>query len=287
MGLEYDRVLESLRLGGREFHILYSNSKDGVSDASLFFAGRVRDYLQSGPFSVKSFRGVNVLDLATCIRLLKSIVREERAEPGEAPRFLINVGTSSKIMTLASLYVAALEPEDFELYYPQAKDYTIMEIVEKAEKLAGSLEKGHRPTKADLDELVDIVARYRKNGATSKVRTGYEMISVPIVPIQRISGTQEIILKVLNESENPFESSSALADTLFKRGDALGATQADGARSTVSFALQSLVRLNLAQQRQVGKRKEISITEAGRLYCEVFLENRRPDALAHTTRRRR
>lgn len=268
VGLEYDRVLEALRLGGREFHIIFSDTPDKVSSAAQGFAEKIRDYLETGPFQVKGYHGVDVLDLNACIRKLRSIVEAELAEPGEPPVFRVNVGTSSKIMTMASLYVAAQSPELFTLWYPKTKDYLIMEIIERARQIAEAHDK-QKDTSELVDSLTSFVKRYQKSGWTVRPGSGYEMLRVPVIPIQELSATQMVIIRALAQEES-FESASSLAQAMFAQ-ETTGARGIEGAKSTVSFALQDLLAWNLVQQRAVGKRKELSLTEAGRLYYEVFL----------------
>ncbi len=267
VGLEYDRVLEALRLGGSEFHIIYSATPDGVSTAAQGFANKIRDYLNSGPFKVKGYHGVDVLDLNACIRQLRSIVEQEVAEGGD-PVFRINVGTSSKIMTMASLYVAAQAPDLFTLWYPKTKDYLIMEIIDHAKQIAEAHDR-KEDTSALVHSLTEFVKRYQKSGWTVRPGAGYEMIRVPVIPIQELSPTQQVIIRALAQEES-FESASSLAQAMFAQ-ETTGAKGIEGAKSTVSFALQDLLAWNLVQQRAVGKRKELSLTEAGRLYYEVFL----------------
>jgi hypothetical protein len=271
VGLEYDRVLESLKLGGRDVHILYSDTADGVSSASRGFAERVRAYLQQGPFSVRGFTGVDVLDLGACIRAIKAIVKLER-EAGDDPLFRINVGTSSKIMTMASLYVAAQEPFAFELHYPRAKNYVIMDVIEAAEALADASTKG-RSVEKHIERLTQQIAAYRNSGGTTRQQGGYGMLSVPVIPMQRLSRTQEAIMRALFESDRSFESASALAEFLFEDSETLGAEKVQGAKSSVSFALQALLTFNLVELRPVRNRKEVHLSEAGRLYCQVFLDD--------------
>lgn len=272
VGLEYDRVLESLKLGGRDVHILFSGTEDGVSTAAKQFAERVKAYLEQGPFSVRSFSGVDVLDMGACIRALKAIVREERAA-NDDPLFRINVGTSSKIMTMASLYVAAQEPFAFELHYPRAKNYVIMDVIEAAEALADAHFKG-RSVEKHVERLAQQITAYRTSGGTTRQGGGYGMIPIPVIPMQRLSRTQEAIMRALHEMDEPFESASALAEHLFDESTALGAEKVEGAKSSVSFALQALFAANLVELRPDGKRKRVHLTPAGRLYCQVFLDDR-------------
>ena len=268
VGLEYDRVLESLRRGGSEFHIIYSETTDGVSSAAQRYAEKVREYLESGPFKVKGYHGVDVLDLSACIRLLKSIVQKELDE-GDEPVFKVNVGTSSKIVTMASLYVAAQSPDLFTLWYPKTKEYLIMELVERANQLAEARERGQDTTEL-VDSLTQFVRKYQQSGWTVRPSKGYEMISVPVIPLQELTSTQQLIVRTL--AAEPYESASALAQSIFAKGGT-GAEGIDGAKSTVSFALQRLIAWDLVHQRAVGKRKELSLSSAGRLYFEVFLNS--------------
>lgn len=274
VGLEYDRVLESLKLGGRDVHILFSGTDDAVSSAAKGFAERVRAYLQQGPFSVRSFTGVNVLDMGACIRAIKHIVKAERAQ-NDDPLFRINVGTSSKIMTMASLYVAAQEPFAFELHYPRAKNYVIMDVIEAAEALADAHTKG-RSTERHVARLAEQIAAYRTSGGTTRQGEGYGMISIPVIPMQRLSRTQEAIMRALFSADEPFESASALAEHLFDESTSLGAEKVEGAKSSVSFALQALFTLGLVEFVAEGKRKRVNLSDAGRLYCQVFLDDAVP-----------
>lgn len=269
VGLEYERVLESLGRGGNEFHIIYSATNDDVGRAAEGFATRIKTYLEQGPFDVKGWWGVDVLDMPKCIQLLKHIVHDERAQ-GDDPIFRINVGTSSKIVTLAAFYVAAQDsPGSFELYYPTAKNYLIMDVVKSAEAVV-KLRREGADTSSALDRLSKMVDSYATCGGTSRPEGGYNLVRVPVIPTQRLTRTQEAILRALHE-QPMMESGSALAEILFADEGALGAKQLDGAKSTVSFALKELIKWDLVSTRQSGKKKEIRLTAAGELYVAVFL----------------
>lgn len=267
VGLEFERVLAPLGEGGDTFYLLYSEGEGPVSREARGFAERVRDYLESGPFEVEGFYGVDVLDLRECSRVLKEISTMGTAET----TYSINIATSSKIMTLAALYVASRNPEQFNLYYPRAPNYLIVDIVQKCKEVIFKKEKDG-DIKESLDEMQDLIKSYEKRGWTTKGGGSYESFRVPVLPMQDLSETQLALLQELEESGGGYDSASKLAESLFGRGGVLGAEKLSGAKSTVSYTLSDLEDWGLVSREQNGRGRKVEITDSGRLYLDLARE---------------
>lgn len=266
VGLEFERVLASLNQGGNEFYVFYSKTDHKVGSEAQRFAEKVRDYLEAGPFTVKGYEGIDVLDLSACISAFREVLKAEQAE-GDDFVLRVNIGASSKIVALAALYAASREPATFEIYYPRAENYLIMDIVGEVERvLEGIPEDGEQ----DLSRLRQLVDKYHKFGWTTRSDEGYELQSVPIIPMQELSGIQQSILKVLQGEGGMVESSGELAGKLFEAG-LTDAAALEGARSSVSFALRDLRDWKFVETESVGRRKRVILTPAGRLYHEIFI----------------
>ena len=71
---------------------------------------------------------VNITDLKECINVLKKIVKGEIEE--NSKEMYINISTSSKIFTIAAIYLAGLYPHFIKLFYVRITNYLIQDFIE-------------------------------------------------------------------------------------------------------------------------------------------------------------
>lgn len=266
IGLEYDRVIECLAQGGRVFHLVHGEPVDDsyVNREAARFAEEVYDYLSRGPYEVHEPVGVDVLDLNEVSKVLKKIIKDELERNRDIN---INVASSSKIVSLASLYVASMHPDRVQLFYPKTDNYLILDIMATVEKLV----EDELPQDEAIGELRNVYEQYQEHGWSSSFS---ETLEIPVVPFRDLSKTQSaVLLELYSREDHAFESLSALTEAIHANPE-YGVDWKDGkaGRSSVTYAVNELLEVDLVEKTSGGREKRIKIRPSGELYVEVFLQ---------------
>lgn len=253
VGLEFDRVIAGIHKYPVNFiHIVHSYAVDGekaVDKEAQNFAKKIDE----NPYFKSQTHPTNILDLGDCIKTLKKILDIEK----EAEKIYINVGTSSKIFTIASIYVASMEPNRIHLFYPKAGSYIVMEIIDL---IKTALRDGLNKYKDKLNDLVD---DYENHGWTTSAREdrySFDIIDVPVIPFKPLTKTQIKILNSLYKNKK-FDSIKNLISSL------------DDKRippQSISRSLRQLQDLGLVKVSGKTREKQLSITPAGIIYLQTF-----------------
>ncbi|MCK4796402.1 MAG: hypothetical protein KAT05_03420 [Spirochaetes bacterium] len=254
VGLEFDRVIAGIQKFPVNFiHIVHSYTIDGkkaVDKEAQSFAKKIND----SPYFKSQTHPTNVLDLSDCIKTLKKIMEIEK----ETENIYINVGTSSKIFTIASIYIASLEPNRIHLFYPKAGSYIVMEIVDLIKKaLKGDLNEYK-------DQLSNLVHEYENHGWTTSDREdkySFDIINVPVIPFKPLTKTQMKILNSLYISAK-FDSIKELI---------LSLDDNNVPPQSISRSIRQLQDLGLVKTSGKTREKQLSITSAGMIYIQTFL----------------
>ena len=254
VGLEFDRVIAGIHFYPVNFiHIIHSrpvNDEKAVDKEAQSFAEKIDE----NPYFNSQRHPTNILDLSECIKTLQEIINLEK----EADKIYINVGTSSKIFTIASIYVASIEPNRIHLFYPQAGSYIVMEIIDLIKiALKEGLDKYE-------NQLNDLIYEYENHGWTTsnkEDRYDFNMIDVPVIPFKPLTKAQKNILNSLYENKK-FASTRDLISSLDD-------TQIPP--QSISRSLHQLQDLGLVIVSGKTREKQISITSAGTVYKQTFL----------------
>ena len=255
VGLEFDRVIAGIQSYPVNFiHLVHSYPIDGekaVDKEAQTFATKINE----SPYFRSETHPTNILDLGDCIKTLKKILDTEK----EAERIYINVGTSSKIFTIASIYVASIEPNRIHLFYPKADSYIVMEIIDL---IKTALKEGLSKYESQLHELIH---EYENHGWTTSGREdryNFDMIDVPVIPFKPLTKTQLNILKSLYNNIQ-FDS---IKDLISSLDDNKVPPQ------SISRSIHQLQKLGLIMVSGKTREKQISITESGIIYQQTFIK---------------
>lgn len=254
VGLEFDRVIAGIHFYPVNFiHIVHScpvNGEKAVDKEAQNFAEKIDE----NPYFNSQRHPTNILDLSECIRTLHKIIDLEK----EADKIYINVGTSSKIFTIASIYVASIEPNRIHLFYPQAGSYIVMEIIDLIKiALKEGLDKYE-------DQLNGLIYDYENHGWTTsdkEDRYDFDMIDVPVIPFKPLTNAQKNILSSLYKNK----TFASIRDLISSLDDKQIPPQ------SISRSLRQLQDLGLVMVSGKTREKQISITSAGVVYKQTFL----------------
>ena len=255
VGLEFDRVIAGIHLYPVNFiHIVHSfpgNSENvvAVDKEAQNFATKIDE----NPYFKSQRHPTNVLDLNECILTLKKILEIEK----DSDKIYINVGTSSKIFTIASIYVASLEPNKIHLFYPQAGSYIVMEIIDL---IKSALNDGLNKYEGQLNELIHEYENHGWTTSGNEERYDFNIIDVPVIPFKRLTKTQINILNCLVVNQK-FDSVKDLISSLDNKFPP----------QSISRSLRQLQDLGLVVVSGKTREKQISITQSGMIYKQTFL----------------
>lgn len=254
VGLEFDRVIAGIQIYPVNFiHIVHSypiDDKKAVDKEAQNFATKINN----SPYFRSETHPTNILDLSDCIKTLRKIIDIEK----DAEKIYINVGTSSKIFTIASIYVASIEPNRIHLFYPKADSYIVMEIIDL---IKTALKDGLSKYESQLYELIH---EYENHGWTTsgkEDRYSFDMIDVPVIPFKPLTKTQINILKSLYENIK-FSSIKDLISSLDNKKIP---------PQSISRSIRQLQDLGLIIVSGKTREKQISITESGKIYQQTFI----------------
>ena len=255
VGLEFDRVIAGIQLYPVNFiHIVHSQSIDdekAVDKEAQNFAEKI----ENNPYFRSQRHPTNILDLGECIATLQKIIEIEK----EAEKIYINVGTSSKIFTIASIYVASQYPNRIHLFYPQAGSYIVVEILDLIKKV---IKEGLDKYENELKELVDAYENHGWTKSNKEERYDFDIIDVPVIPFKPVTKTQKNILNSLFVNKK-FDS---IKDLILSLDDVNIPPQ------SISRSIHQLQDLGLVTVSGKTREKQISITPAGIIYKQTFLK---------------
>lgn len=254
VGLEFDRVIAGIQSYPVNFiHIVHSypiEDEKAVDREAQNFAKK----MEKNPYFRSQRHPTNILDLGECIETLKRILEIEK----KAEIIYINVGTSSKIFTIASIYVASLEPNRIHLFYPQAGSYIVVELLDL---IKTALKEGLDKHEDDLKELIHKYENHGWTKSNKEDRYDFDIIDVPVIPFKPLTKSQKNILNSLFKNKN-FDSIKDLISSLDDKHIP---------PQSISRSLRQLQDLGLVTVSGKTRKKQISITSAGIIYRQTFL----------------
>lgn len=259
IGLEKERILAGFKKFGTTIaYLIQSEEKTGeekrLAKTVRSFANELKNLLEKTKEKV-NLVDVNITDLKQCIIILKKIVKTEIEK--ECNEMYINISTSSKIFTIAAIYIAGLHPQFINLFYVRTTNYLIQDFIEILDDNNAFID-----TQDFLNKLRKLKKEYEDNGWT---KGKFEVKLIPSLPFKRFTQFQLDIFNELIKHENSIKMKDLiknLKETELKERSF---------RSKLSYALKDLIDYNMVKKIKEGNQVSLSLTEIGEIFSKILL----------------
>lgn len=258
IGLEKERILAGFKKFGTTIvYLIQSEKKNGqekrLAETVRSFANELKELLERTKENVKLV-DVNITDLNECIIILKNIVRAEIKK--RCNKIFINISTSSKIFTIAAIYIGGLYPEYIKLFYVRTTNYLIQDFIEILDD-----EKSFIDPQKCMNKLENLKNEYKEYGWT---KGKFEIKLIPALPFKRFTQFQLDIFQELLRNKNSLKMKD-----LIKNLKGLDLKERSF-RSKLSYALKDMIDNGLIKKLKDGNEVSLILTENGEVFSNIL-----------------
>lgn len=258
IGLEKERILAGFKKFGTTIvYLVQSEEKSGeekrLAKTVRSFAAELMKLLEKTKEKV-NLVDVNITDLKECIKVLKNIVKTEIKESSR--EMYINISTSSKIFTIAAIYLAGFYPHFIKLFYVRTTNYLIQDFIEILDD-----EGSFKDPQKCINNLRKLKKDYEENGWT---KGKFEVKLVPALHFKKFTQFQLDIFRELIESNNSIKLKKLIA--LLKGAE----LKERSFRSKLAYALKDLIEYDLILKEKERNEITLNLTERGEIFSKLL-----------------
>ena len=259
VGFEFDRVIEGVWL--HSCNVIYllksikkiereSHPNKRLIEISNMFVTKLEDHFNSTKICKPIVREANVVTLEKTIEELCQIIKEE-VEQYRTKEIWINISTSTKLFVSAAMYVGAFYPKIINLFYVDARHYTINLLLEDIDL-------------AEIkDKFINLGISYKKD------EDSYKSINVPSYTMEILKDHKKIILVVLKQM---IDSTGEELVSFMNLLSEVGEDKYDKKiKIRYGHHINYLKTRNWVYEKLEGREKKYGLTPEGRIFAIIHM----------------